>query len=114
MAKGRKTGGRQKGSQNRVTRTVKETFEQTFKDLQADPNKPHALAKWAQDEPTEFYKLAARLIPTDIKASVTATVKMPGLEVVAAALGVAPSAIAPVDSGGHTPAREQEQGSSAK
>lgn len=107
MAKGRKTGGRQPGSPNRVTRTVKEVFEQTFKDLQADDTKPHALANWAQLQPAEFYKLAAKLIPTDIKASVTATVKAPGLEVVAAALGVSQSAIAPAKTGGHTP-REEE------
>ena len=103
MAKGRKTGGRQPGSPNRVTRTVKEAFEAVFRDMQADATKPYALANWAQMQPDEFYKLAAKLIPTDIKASVTATVKAPGLEVVAAALGVPQSAIAPPKTGGHTP-----------
>jgi hypothetical protein len=74
MAKGRKTGGRRPGSANKITRTVKEVFEKTFRDMQADPDKPHALAKWAEIEPGEFYKLAAKLIPAEIKGDFNHTV----------------------------------------
>lgn len=88
MAKGRKTGGRKPGSVNRVTRTVKEVFEATFKQLQADPTAPHALANWAEREPSEFYKLAAKLIPSEIKGQMEHNHKVPSLDVVASALGI--------------------------
>jgi hypothetical protein len=55
---------------NKFTGTVKSAFEAVFKDLQVDPKQPHALGQWAKEQPTEFYKLAAKLIPQDIKASV--------------------------------------------
>lgn len=88
MAKGRKTGGRQPGSVNKITATVKGVFEETFKQLQEDPRQPHALAMWAQSDPGEFYKLAAKLIPTELKGELTHNHKVPALAVVAAALGV--------------------------
>jgi len=56
---------------NKFTGTVKSAFEAVFKDMQADPTKPYALGQWAQKSPEEFYKLAAKLIPQDIKANVT-------------------------------------------
>lgn len=80
--------GRKAGSQNKLTKSVKDAFQAVFTDLQTDPKKPYALGNWARAQPDEFYKLAAKLIPTDIKASVDATVKAPGLEVAAAALGL--------------------------
>jgi hypothetical protein len=80
--------GRKKGVPNKLTATVKGAFEKVFHDLQEDPEKPHALAAWAQMEPTEFYKLAAKLIPTELKGELTHNHKVPGLAVVAAALGV--------------------------
>jgi hypothetical protein len=63
--------GRPKGVPNKFTGTVKSAFEAVFKDLQADPKQPYALGQWAKTEPQEFYKLAAKLIPQDIKASVS-------------------------------------------
>lgn len=56
--------GRQPGQINKLTRTVKETVLAVFNDLQDDPKV--SLAEWAKTEPTEFYKIAAKLIPTDI------------------------------------------------
>lgn len=86
MAKGRKTGGRRPGATNRVTRTVKEAFEAAFRSAQGlDGVK---LEDWMQANPTEFYKVCARLIPAEIKGQMEHTVKAPQLEVVAAALGV--------------------------
>lgn len=67
---GERRGGRKKGTPNKLTATVKECFEQVFKDLQADPAKPYHLARWAESEPREFYKVAARLIPSEIKGEV--------------------------------------------
>ena len=61
MAKGFKTGGRKKGTPNKVTASVRETFQVAFESLQTDD---HAnLLTWARSQPTEFYKLAAKLIP---------------------------------------------------
>ena len=63
-----KMGGKVKGTQNKLTRTVKETVLAVFDDLQADP-KANLLA-WGKDNPTEFYKIAAKLIPTELNANV--------------------------------------------
>lgn len=61
MAKGFKTGGRKKGTPNKVTASVRETFQEAFVALQNDD---HAnLLTWARGQPTEFYKLASKLIP---------------------------------------------------
>ncbi len=61
---GKKFGGRQKGTPNKVTATVRETFERVFSQLQEgdDAN----LQTWAEQNPTEFYKLSSKLIPTDV------------------------------------------------
>lgn len=59
--------GRPKGSQNKLTRSVREALETAFHRLQKDPKAK--LSKWARENPTEFYKLAARLIPHDVKVS---------------------------------------------
>jgi hypothetical protein len=60
--------GRPKGAQNKLTRTVKETVLAVFDDLQSDPRSN--LLSWGKDNPTEFYKIAAKLIPTEIKGEV--------------------------------------------
>lgn len=64
MAKGRKTGGRQKGSLNKTTVSVKQVFEEAFDGLGG----AKALVTWGKANQTEFYKLYARLIPQDINA----------------------------------------------
>lgn len=66
--RGIKTGGRRPGSQNKLTRTVKERVLDTFNELQAD--KTTSLTGWAKTELTEFYKIAAKLIPADIHNTV--------------------------------------------
>lgn len=64
MAKGKKTGGRQPGSQNKVTSSMKETVSDTLKWLQGQPRVN--MRAWAKANPTEFYRIAAKLIPTEI------------------------------------------------
>lgn len=64
MALGRKTGGRQPGSVNRVTASVKAALEEAF-DTSGGID---ALVAWARENRTEFYKLYARLLPIDVKA----------------------------------------------
>ena len=50
--------------QGKLNRTVKETVLAVFNELQSDPKAK--LSAWAKDEPTEFYKIAAKLIPTEV------------------------------------------------
>lgn len=74
MAKGKKTGGRQKGTPNKVTRAVREHFEQAFQLLQEDDNAN--LLSWARANPTEFYRLSSKLIPTDVGVQGALTLKV--------------------------------------
>ena len=53
--------GRPKGSVNKTTALAKEAFALAFKGLGG----AKALQEWATENPTEFYKLFARLIPTE-------------------------------------------------
>lgn len=64
MAKGFKTGGRKAGTPNKLTATVKAAFEEAFALLQDDEEAN--LVAWAVKNPTEFYKLASKLIPADM------------------------------------------------
>lgn len=65
--------GRKKGSQNKLTRTVKEAFEAAFNALQDQPGAK--LDDWAKGNPTDFYKIASKLIPTDVKATVEGSIE---------------------------------------
>lgn len=72
-------GGRPKGAQNKLTKTVREAVFDTFNELQED--KRYNLKAFAKENPTEFYKIAAKLIPADIKAEVK-TVDNEGIKVI--------------------------------
>lgn len=61
MALGRKTGGRKPGSMNKTTATVKAALTEAFERLGGVP----ALQRWAKSEPTEFYKLWAKMLPVE-------------------------------------------------
>jgi hypothetical protein len=65
MALGRKTGGRARGTPNKFTQTAREAFELAFDELGG----PKGLIDWARENRTEFYKLYARLIPTEIEGT---------------------------------------------
>lgn len=66
---GKGNPGKPRGATNKLTRTVKEAFEIAFQDLQ---DKPGArLADWARDNPTDFYRIAAKLIPQATTAEIT-------------------------------------------
>ena len=64
-----RTGGRQKGTPNKNTLAAKEAFQIAFDDMGG----ASALAKWAQENQSDFYKLYSRLIPmdTNISGSIT-------------------------------------------
>jgi len=57
-------GGRPKGAANKSTILVKDAFAQAFSEMQSDPTV--SLAAWGKDNPTEFYKLASKLIPIQV------------------------------------------------
>lgn len=66
---GERRGGRQKGTKNKLSRTIKQVFESAFEELQK--HKAASLPAWAKSNPSEFYKLAARLIPHKVESDVT-------------------------------------------
>ncbi len=71
MAKGFKTGGRQKGTPNKFTMTVKEGLEHAWAGIGGAEH----LTAWARENPTEFYKLYGRLIPQDVAVRAALTVR---------------------------------------
>jgi hypothetical protein len=58
----KKTGGRKPGSKNKVTLAFREAVQACFGDIGGGK----AFAAWAKKNRTEFYKIAARLIPTEL------------------------------------------------
>ena len=64
--------GKPKGSTNLITRTVKETVLAVFNEIQSDPKVN--LKKFAQEHPRDFYAIAAKLIPTEVQATVDTTI----------------------------------------
>lgn len=61
-----KTGGRRKGSANKVTATARENIIAVFQRIGGTA----AMARWARANETEFYKLYARLIPANVAVEV--------------------------------------------
>lgn len=67
MKKGHaKKGGRQKGTPNKTTVAAKEAFAAAFDQLGG----VERLVLWAKLNPTEFFKLYARLIPVELSGEV--------------------------------------------
>lgn len=63
----RKTGGRRKGTPNMSTIAIREAVLQVFADLQhgAGGENGHFL-DWALGNPSDFYKLSAKLLPRQV------------------------------------------------
>lgn len=59
---GLRRGGRPKGAVNKTTRAFKEAILICYEGIGGDA----AFAAWAKRNRTEFYKIAARLIPTEV------------------------------------------------
>lgn len=57
-------GGRPKGAINKSTKLVKDVFAEAFAELQEDETT--CLVTWGKENTTEFYKLASKLIPTQL------------------------------------------------
>lgn len=72
MPKGLKAGGRVKGTPNLLTRSMKECVQSTLEWLQTQPRSN--MRTWANENPTAFYQIASKLIPTEIKGEVDVTI----------------------------------------
>lgn len=69
--------GRPKGSKNKTTTVMKDAMLAVYDDLQAKSGKEHGhFIAWAEDNETEFYKLAAKLLPLQVEASIDASDKV--------------------------------------
>lgn len=66
MARGRKTGGRQKGSQNRVNADLKSMIEGALGTLGGEG----WLVSSAQENPAAFMSLLGKILPRDLNVAV--------------------------------------------
>ena len=57
-----KVGGRKAGTPNKLSRVFREAVMKAYDTIGGD----EAFAQWAAQHPTEFYKIAARLIPAEL------------------------------------------------
>ena len=73
---------RLKGVPKKLTKSVKVVISSVFNELQdvdsnGKPKYPGAhILRWAQNEPGEFYRLAARRIPTEVQGTAPITVRI--------------------------------------
>ena len=58
-----KTGGRQPGTPNRLTTAMREAVLFVYDGLGGHP----AFLQWARENPTEYYRIASRLIPAEMR-----------------------------------------------
>lgn len=68
--------GRKPGSVNKLTQTVKQAFEIAFEQMQGEKNTN--LLEWGKKNPTDFYKIASKLIPSEMNAKLSGGVKVDG------------------------------------
>jgi hypothetical protein len=67
LGKRPKTGGRRKGTPNKSTAAIRDALLQVFADLQERSGGANAhFLDWALRNPTDFYKLSAKLLPRQV------------------------------------------------
>lgn len=76
VGKRKKTGGRKKGTPNKITLSIKQAVIDTFGKLGAVAH----MTNWAKLQPSEFYRLAARLIPTEVTGAAGGPVQLSVVE----------------------------------
>lgn len=59
--RGKKTGGRTRGTPNRVSATARDNIIAAFDGMGGVP----ALVDWARANPSDFYRIYARLLPIE-------------------------------------------------
>ncbi len=60
--------GRGKGTPNKLTSSFKQLVTDTFRSLEKTPKK--GMASWAKENQTDFYKIASKLIPTELAGTI--------------------------------------------
>lgn len=68
MAKGQKTGGRQKGTPNKLTALLKDEILQAASDAHPDGRIGY-LTDQAKENPTAFLRLLGKVLPMQIEGS---------------------------------------------
>ena len=81
MAKGRKTGGRQKGTPNRTTAALKDAILNAFHTVGGEAY----LVQVARKDPRTFCALLGRVLPAELKADITGKLTLEDLVAGAAA-----------------------------
>lgn len=66
-----KTGGRQKGSENKVTKQFKDLLTEAYLALEDNSDKKEGevqtgILVWAKENPTDFYRICSKLIPLQL------------------------------------------------
>ena len=69
---GKKFGGREPGTPNKITVAAKQAFALAFEGIGGVP----FLTKWAKANPSDFLKLYARLIPVEVAGSLDAPIQL--------------------------------------
>ncbi len=79
MAKGRKTGGRTKGTLNKTTVIAKEAIEMAFNGIGG----PAAFTAWASENQGDFYRMIfPKLLPVQLNHADAEGDKLEGFKVV--------------------------------
>lgn len=65
--------GKPRGATGLISRTVKDVILEAFNKLQEHPSSN--ILSWAEKNPKDFYQVAAKLIPTEIKGTIETTTK---------------------------------------
>ena len=92
----RKTGGRQRGTPNRVTASIKSALTEAFDGLGGIP----ALVEWGKTNPTPFYLCWSRLAPKDAPEGGSGLVHIGQLHIDALRAPRRIEAVAPMQSDG--------------
>lgn len=74
-----KTGGRQKGSPNKITKAFKDILTDTIHALEDNSDKGEdeahtGLLEFAKNNPKEFYRIASKLVPQEMVGELTGEV----------------------------------------
>lgn len=64
---GERRGGRQKGTPNKLTATIKQAIEQSFEEVGG----ADYLARMAKEQPVAYMTLLGKVLPTQLQADVS-------------------------------------------
>lgn len=65
--------GSRKGIPNKNAKSVRDVFAEVFHNMQQGKN---SLTEWAEKEPTDFYKLASKLLPQTVQSEMNIALRV--------------------------------------